>query len=248
MQQYRTVNGVLYEKKLLEAADKMIGVRAKNGISLREAKRLYVIALDHGFVTEIERRTLEYILTNYKLDVDAIAWLSTRIGQETPMQRAIKRTIREALDYPNLAWEIADSEVEAQQAMNGEVPFLNALFEVLHSFLNQMESSYSPRDILSEEMGLDLEDRELISEYLREKIDTGTIYLFPRDYKVAISNGEFPFQAQDFTNEFKEYWMFGLKMEGLPNYEFTGYVNREDAYDTYNEGWAIGGQPTEVEA
>ncbi len=243
MQQYRTVNGILYERKLLEAADKMMGVRSKNGISLREAKRLYVIALDHGFVTEIERRTLEHILGNYKMDDDAKVWLGGRIGQETPMQRAIKRTIREAADYPNLQWVIDDAEVDAQQAMNAEVPFLNALFEVLHSFLHQMESSYSPRDILSEEMGLDLEDRELITAYMREKIDAGTIYLFPRDHKLAISKGEFPFQMQDFTNDFKEYWMFGLKMPDLPNYEFTGYVNREDAHDTYNEGWAIGGQP-----
>lgn len=243
MQQYRTIDGVLYERKLLDAADKMMSVDQKNGISLRETKWLYVIALDHGFVTEIERRTLEHILTNYKIHPDAETWLSDRIEQETPMQRGIKRTIREAAEFPNLSWEIADSEVDAQQAINGNVPLLNALFEVLHSFLHQMESSYSPRDILSEEMGLDLEDRDLITDYLREKIDSGTIYLFPRDYKLAISKEEFPFQLQDFTNEFKAYWMFGLKMPDLPNYEFTGYVSRDDLHDTYNEGWAIGGQP-----
>lgn len=243
MQQYRTVNGILYERKLLDAADKMQGSRKKGGISLREAKRLYVIALDYGFVTEIERRTLVHIIENYGLTKEAAAWLSERVEQETPMQRAIKRTIREAADFPNMQWQIDDAEAEAQEAMNTKVPFLNALFEVLDTFLHQMESSYSPRDIISEELDLDLEEHEFVTEQLRAAMDEGTIYLFPRDYQAAIKEGRFPLQLQDFTNDFKEYWMFGLTMPSLPNYEFTGYIRRSDAYDTYTEGWAIGGQP-----
>jgi len=72
MSNYKQIAGVKYEKELLDLAD----VAAKDGqISHSEAKGLWQSALDGAGVTEVERRTLEYVLKEYKCTDKARALL-----------------------------------------------------------------------------------------------------------------------------------------------------------------------------
>ncbi|MEM9992315.1 MAG: hypothetical protein AAF738_11170 [Bacteroidota bacterium] len=244
MQQDKMLDASQYDQQLLDAADQMQGGSQKLQISLRKAKRLYVLALNGGTITAASRASLLYILEHYQLHLEARTWLHMRMSEETPIQQSIKRTIREAAAFPNLNWVIADEEVTAQEALSGEVSLLNALLEVLHSFVHRMESSYSVRDIFSDEYDLELEADEMLTEYITEAIDNGTVYLFPQYYQAAIRDGNFPLHLNDFTHSPATHWMFGLVLPSLPDYEFTGYVKRDDAFETYVEGWAIGEQAT----
>ncbi len=237
MKEYICINGIFYKKSLVNAAKWMSESKDEEHISLREAKQLYIDVLDNGFVTEVELQTLRYIQATYNMTSEANNWLNNMMMQETPTQRAIKRTIREVADYSSMQWMISDEAVSQQEALEGSVPFLAALNEMLHSFLYQMESSESPRDITSLELGVDLEDRAATTKKLSELMNEGILYLFSENYMEQIETGELPFYKPSFTHKFEEYWTFGLLLPAIPNWHFIGFVNRNDAQDTYNTGF-----------
>jgi len=69
---YKTIDGVKYEKELLDLADKHTTGRGESQISVDEAKDLIASAQDGPGVTDIEMATLKYIRENYKF-TDAAA-------------------------------------------------------------------------------------------------------------------------------------------------------------------------------
>jgi len=62
---YKTIDGVRYEKELLDLADKHTTGRGESRISVDEAKDLIESAKDGVEVTETEMATLKYIRANY---------------------------------------------------------------------------------------------------------------------------------------------------------------------------------------
>ena len=71
---YKTIDGVKYEKELLDLADKHTTGRGESQISMDEARDLIDSANDGGRVTETEMATLKYIRANYTF-TDAAAKL-----------------------------------------------------------------------------------------------------------------------------------------------------------------------------
>lgn len=237
MENFILLNGIYYKKSLIDLANQI--ATREEAVTLKEAQLFYVDVLDNGFITQTEVRTIRYILSTYAFEEKAKEWLSKKMDQETPTQRAIKGVIKEAVAYPNMKWIISDEEVAAQEAMGGSVPFLTVLFEMLHSFLYQMESSTSPRDVISIELGVDLDDNDVTTTKLRELLDDATLYLFPNNYLELIECKELPFSTPNFTHNVEEYWTFGLLLHAIPNWQFIGFVNRNDDYDTYNTGYQV---------
>ncbi|NJL73803.1 MAG: hypothetical protein HC892_00970 [Saprospiraceae bacterium] len=234
--EYTFLKGKPYKKSLLDTAKWMVEGKEEQSISLREAKSLFIDALDNGFITNIERQTLAYLLEIYTFEEDAKNWLSLKVAQETPTQRAIQRTLWEANELFGIRWMIGDQEV-AKQEKESKINFLTALYEMAHSFLYQMESSTSPRDILSLELGVDLENNPATTAALAQAMCKGSIYLFPENYLALIETGSLPFKEPDFTHEFSTHWTFGMLLPDLPAWYFIGFVNRKDSYDTYNTGY-----------
>jgi OOP family OmpA-OmpF porin len=73
---YKTIKGVKYDKGLIEKAEKDA---ADGQISVKEAQGLWKDALDDGKVTTIERRTLEYVLKEYKFTDKAAEFLKSKL-------------------------------------------------------------------------------------------------------------------------------------------------------------------------
>lgn len=71
---YKTINGVQYEKELLDLAEQHTTGRGEGQISMDEAKELIASAQDGSRVTDTEMATLKYIRENYKF-TDAAAKL-----------------------------------------------------------------------------------------------------------------------------------------------------------------------------
>merc|ERR1712176_894955 len=70
--QYKQIDGVRYERDLLEKAE----AAAKDGqISVKEANELWQAAQDGSGVTETERNTLKYILEKFKFTEKAAEFL-----------------------------------------------------------------------------------------------------------------------------------------------------------------------------
>lgn len=71
---YLSIDGVLYEKELLELADKLTTGRGEYKISMEEVHELFKSTQDGKGMTETEKRTLLYIRDSYEF-TDAAAQL-----------------------------------------------------------------------------------------------------------------------------------------------------------------------------
>ena len=68
---YQSIDGVLYEKELLELADKLTTGRGEYKISMDEVHELFKSTTDGKGTTETEKRTLLYIRENYEFTAAA---------------------------------------------------------------------------------------------------------------------------------------------------------------------------------
>lgn len=75
MSYYKSIEGVKYDSGLLDKADALTSGRGDGRISEQDAEALLKNAMDGGKITRIERRTLEFILLNYKCTDNAIEYL-----------------------------------------------------------------------------------------------------------------------------------------------------------------------------
>ncbi len=64
---YQSIDGVKYEKELLDLAKKHTTGRGEGKLSKEEVADLFKSASDGQGVTEVEKRTLEYIRNNFEL-------------------------------------------------------------------------------------------------------------------------------------------------------------------------------------
>ena len=99
---YKRINGVNYDKAMLETADKSVKGKGDGKISLGDAKTLIKNMKDGGKVTETELRTLNYILMNYKVTETALKYIEDNIvgnltskDKESPDHDKTKRSQRE---------------------------------------------------------------------------------------------------------------------------------------------------------
>ncbi len=79
MSYYRTVKGRKYDKHLLELAEEFVSGKGDGRISLADAKKLITAVKDGNDYTDIEKRTVEYIRTNFSFTDSADSWFRTEI-------------------------------------------------------------------------------------------------------------------------------------------------------------------------
>jgi hypothetical protein len=103
MSYYKSINGVNYDKGLLDRADALTDGRGDGRISEKDAEDLFKDAMDGGKITRIERRTLEYILLNYNCTDAAITHMESRLY-----------AIREGVRYDLVLIEAADMALEGR--------------------------------------------------------------------------------------------------------------------------------------
>lgn len=156
----------------------------------------------------------------------------------TVCQQQTHDLIANVWNFPDMQVVIDFDEVQRQYAQQPSPhSFTEVVSEMLNSFLHQMESSESPKDIISMEKDLDLEDRQAVAQAVREAFSSGAIYLFPYDYETVLHQHQLPFGKKDLVRTIDENWLFGFLTPTLPNWYFIGFVNRQDITDTYNTGF-----------
>ena len=78
---YKTIDGVDYDRAMLETADKSIQGQGDGRISFDDAKTLVKNMEDGGKITEIEFQTLDYIYKNYKFTEPAVKFIEDSIAE-----------------------------------------------------------------------------------------------------------------------------------------------------------------------
>jgi hypothetical protein len=79
MSDYKTIDGIRYEKTLLEKAESLVAGAGDGRISYEDMQALIESAMDGGRITRTERRTLHYIFDNYKVTDKAKAWAQEQL-------------------------------------------------------------------------------------------------------------------------------------------------------------------------
>jgi len=126
MSYYKQIDGVKYDRGLLEKAEEC----SKSGgvVSIAEAKDLWEDAQDGKGVTECERRTLEYVLKNHKFTDKAKTLLEQLLEGEEPddmiakrraakhLEKALKQQAEKDAAEKAAAKEASDKKKHADQA------------------------------------------------------------------------------------------------------------------------------------
>jgi len=79
---YKRINGVNYDRAMIEAADKSVKGKGDGRISLDNAKTLVEKMEDGGKITDTELRTLNYILRNYKMTEPALKYIEDSLSDD----------------------------------------------------------------------------------------------------------------------------------------------------------------------
>lgn len=94
---YKKINGKNYDKAMLDIAGKSVQGKGDGRISLADSRNIVKLIIDGGKVTDTEKRTLNYILENYKLTEAALKhieksmadYLEPEIKKETKSEKTV---------------------------------------------------------------------------------------------------------------------------------------------------------------
>lgn len=132
MADYKTIDGVKYDKSLLEAAEKAIEGVGDGRVSYDDAKAIWADAMEDGKITKVEVRTIKYILDNYKCTDKGREFLEGHVfksiggvNYDLSLLQAADKLVdgqgdgRISFDDAGVIWDLADadgkiSEVEAR--------------------------------------------------------------------------------------------------------------------------------------
>ena len=84
MSYYKVIEGVKYDRKILETADDLIVNHSSPFITLPVVQQIWPLANDDQGITPSEKRSLYYLLSAYQWEQDAEQWLRTQL--EEPME------------------------------------------------------------------------------------------------------------------------------------------------------------------
>lgn len=76
---YKEIDGVKYDRELLELADKLTEGQGDGRLSTDDAKKLYEQVCDGDSYTDVEKDTVKYLRENYKWTDAADTWFRTEV-------------------------------------------------------------------------------------------------------------------------------------------------------------------------
>jgi nucleoid-associated protein YgaU len=77
---YKKIDGINYDKAMLENAENSIKGKGDGRISLKDARNLIKLIKDGGRITDIEKKTLSYILENYNFTETALKYIEKTLS------------------------------------------------------------------------------------------------------------------------------------------------------------------------
>ena len=104
---YKTIQGVRYDRALLEVAEDRIHGQGDGRISKKDAEEIVESSKDGGRITETELSTLKYISENYHFTQKAAAWFA---GKLPDIEQAVEP------DQSNQAQPLTQQQPELDQA------------------------------------------------------------------------------------------------------------------------------------
>ncbi|MCB0569781.1 MAG: hypothetical protein KDC66_08470 [Phaeodactylibacter sp.] len=239
MSYYRIIDGQRYDRKLLELAQSFTQGQGDGRISQADSELLFGAMQDGRGITAAEKRTLAYLLKQFKWTEKAEAWIKEQLGKPN-LREALEHIILEEFHLLRLRFSLDEEEAVQQMQVEGTaVALANALREALKSFLYDGSSPESPRNLVMEVHGY-LPGQmpyaeQLLDNKLREYMDAGELMLIPR-YE-SISEDDWDFNPPEGREPTLGNWIFGLYLPTLSDHYYWAIVSRNGTVETYNYGF-----------
>jgi hypothetical protein len=220
---YKIIDGLRYDRKILEEADRRIAGQGDGRISLDDAEQLLPLFGDFGDVTIVEERTLQYLLANYKWTPEAENWFLdkvNRISKQSSIEPRLIQIMKGEYGFRELPFAYFKAEA-LQQMLDHEnkVSLPEALRKALFSLLNDTsDKSFGSISYSSEPRNVFLEG--------------GRLVLLPGDMSSEPSLSSFPAPSQG--ESIQENWIFGLELFDLTDDIYWIIVPRDGSSPAYN--------------
>lgn len=243
MSYYKTIDGQRYDRKVLELAEELIQGRGDGRISKNDASQLLESVQDGRGITEIETKSLFYLLENYNFTDSARSWLSGELSTNAPIELSarIRRIIEDEFDIRRMdfAYDLADIAAQEELA-NNNVSFLSALRLALETLLMDGNDAESPRSIISNvyELFPGENDRaeELIQARLREHLMGASLQLLP-NVDWSDRDQDFDFNPPENGEVAADHWIFSLYIPSLSDHLYWIVVGRAGERRPYAYGF-----------
>jgi hypothetical protein len=237
MAYYKYMDGVAYDRSLLNRARELTEGMGDGRISENDIREIYQLALDAGRLTDVERRTLHYIRSHFKLTDKAAEWFEEALPFSGDFDEKIEEILRNELDFSTLRWVIEEAEAQRQASLGSQQDFFSALRDAVQAIFSEAESSTSLRDVIYMETGTDFEDIEAMNRLRREWMNTGTLYLVPLDWEQQTTGGTWKHPMPFYEPDLNDYWVFLLEMPTRTKYLFLGEVRRRAFAQAFSSGF-----------
>lgn len=237
---YITIDGVRYDRKIIELA-RSLSHEGQKAIALAGARKIAAAICDGQGITEVERRSFDYVANTFSFESAAQSWLD-RHGPE-PRQSYLLRIITDRLRAANLnALRIEAFSKDIGQ-MNcrfpGPISFADALERAISDILTRNDRDtprYELSIILENVFKLTPEDfrtpeayQRTLALFLRERLERGALRLLP--IYEDLSETEQTFPIPDNRESSSLYWVFYLKIE-TDDHQFWTVVDRQTGKTT----------------
>jgi hypothetical protein len=245
MSYYRTIGGRRYDRTLLEQAETMTQGQGDGRLSQDDVRQLLDVARDGDSITEVERQTLHYILTEFQVTDTANAWL---VGQLAALPSAdaattIERVLRKEFALTTLQVGIDPQEVIRQSELPGEVSFEIALRFALISFFEDEMAPETPRGLVIQVNQLSPEtfaDGQSYEQAVSDKVrgylnDGGRFALLP--FHADPDPDQIDYDLPEDGERVREHWIFSLHLPKLSDHTYWAIVHRNGQRPAYNYGF-----------
>lgn len=220
---YKIIEGLRYDRKILEEADRRVAGQGDGRISVDDAEMLLPLFGDFGDITIIEERSLQYLLANYKWTPEAEEWFLdkvNRISKQSSIAPLLPRIMESEYGFKKLPFAYYPSEA-FQQMLDHEnkISLPDALRKALDSLLQDTgEKTFRHISYTSEPPEVFLEG--------------GRLVLLPGDMASERTLSSFPAPSQG--ESIRKNWIFGLELFDLTDDIFWVIVPRNGSDPAYN--------------
>ena len=240
MSYYKIIDGVKYDRKMLEVAETALAVHPGNDLEVFDAVPIWEAAVDGGTITETEQRTLDYLRQSYKWTEAAKAWLDRRLSPRNSkeFEKKIQEILTHKYKITSIQWIIDESEAELQSnSFEGKIDFFKALDKIFHSYLEDLKTASGSVKQSVQEVHQLFPDTfpskrawsEALERQLRIYLEDAYLYLVryaPQLNEGNVETFEFTYAPPPGRESLSENWIFGLSLPTFSDHIFWGLVDR----------------------
>lgn len=222
---YKVIDGLRYDRKILNEADRLVAGKGDGRISQEDAELLLPLFGDFGDITIVEERTLKYLTENYSWTQAAEAWFFPRfdpISKQSSVEPQLLAIVKHEFGLKEMGFAFFKSEALQQMLdFKNKVSLPDALRKALDNLLHTNEK-FSFGDMVP----------KYTSDPIKSFLEGGRLVLLPGDMSSEKTYPNFPSPSRG--ESLQQNWIFGLELFDLTDDIFWTIVPRNGEGEVYN--------------